>query len=104
MKPDTIVALATGAGRAGVAVIRLSGPAAGATLSALGDYGRLLGIAFQHADDLDDADRPEQAAAARRRLAELVAKAKTRLGGLADGPAKALLAALADRTAARHLS
>jgi tRNA U34 5-carboxymethylaminomethyl modifying GTPase MnmE/TrmE len=26
MKPDTIVALATGAGRAGVAVIRLSGP------------------------------------------------------------------------------
>lgn len=35
MKPDTIVALATGAGRAGVAVIRLSGPAAGPTLSAL---------------------------------------------------------------------
>ncbi len=35
MKPDTIAALATGAGRAGVAVIRLSGPAAGATLSAL---------------------------------------------------------------------
>jgi len=35
MKPDTIVALATGAGRAGVAVIRLSGPAAGSTLSAL---------------------------------------------------------------------
>jgi len=35
MKPDTIVALATGAGRAGVAVIRLSGPAAGATLCAL---------------------------------------------------------------------
>lgn len=35
MKPDTIVALATGAGRAGVAVIRLSGPAAGATLTAL---------------------------------------------------------------------
>ncbi|MEZ5972355.1 MAG: tRNA uridine-5-carboxymethylaminomethyl(34) synthesis GTPase MnmE [Hyphomonadaceae bacterium] len=35
MKPETIVALATGAGRAGVAVIRLSGPAAGPTLSAL---------------------------------------------------------------------
>jgi tRNA modification GTPase len=35
MKPDTIAALATGAGRAGVAVIRLSGPAAGATLQAL---------------------------------------------------------------------
>ncbi len=35
MKPDTIAALATGAGRAGVAVIRLSGPAAGVTLRAL---------------------------------------------------------------------
>ncbi len=35
MKPDTIVALASGAGRAGVAVIRLSGPAAGAVLRAL---------------------------------------------------------------------
>lgn len=35
MKPDTIVALASGAGRAGVAVIRLSGPHAGAALEAL---------------------------------------------------------------------
>jgi len=35
MKPDTIVALATGAGRAGVAVIRLSGAAAGVVLRAL---------------------------------------------------------------------
>src|SRR6185295_9045459 len=37
MKPDTIVALASGAGRAGVAVIRASGPAAGALLCALTD-------------------------------------------------------------------
>ncbi|MBC7769335.1 MAG: tRNA uridine-5-carboxymethylaminomethyl(34) synthesis GTPase MnmE [Phycisphaerales bacterium] len=37
MKPDTIVALASGAGRAGVAVIRLSGPASGPTLKALTD-------------------------------------------------------------------
>jgi tRNA modification GTPase len=37
MKPDTIVALASGAGRAGVAVIRLSGPAAGDVLRALTD-------------------------------------------------------------------
>ena len=35
MKPDTIVALASGAGRAGVAVIRLSGPHAGDVLGAL---------------------------------------------------------------------
>lgn len=37
MKPGTIVALASGAGRAGVAVIRLSGPAAGDVLRALTD-------------------------------------------------------------------
>jgi tRNA modification GTPase len=37
MKRDTIVALASGAGRAGVAVIRLSGPNAGDTLRALTD-------------------------------------------------------------------
>ncbi len=35
MKPETIIALASGAGRAGVAVIRLSGPASGAVLEAL---------------------------------------------------------------------
>ena len=37
MKPDTIVALASGAGRAGVAVIRVSGPAAGDVLRTLTD-------------------------------------------------------------------
>jgi tRNA modification GTPase len=37
MKPDTIIALASGAGRAGVAVIRVSGPGAGAVLGALTD-------------------------------------------------------------------
>jgi len=77
------------------------GGADGATLSALYDYGRLLGIAFQHADDLDDDDRPELAADARRRLGELVAKAKARLSILGDAPAVSLLAALAERTAAR---
>lgn len=35
MKPDTIFALASGAGRAGVAVVRLSGPKAGASLASL---------------------------------------------------------------------
>jgi tRNA modification GTPase len=35
MEPDTIVALASGAGRAGVAVIRVSGPGAGGLLRAL---------------------------------------------------------------------
>ena len=37
MKPQTIVALASGAARAGVAVLRLSGPQAGAALEALTD-------------------------------------------------------------------
>src|SRR5262245_53124359 len=37
MKRDTIAALATGAGRAGIAVVRLSGPEAGAVLRALTD-------------------------------------------------------------------
>jgi tRNA modification GTPase len=37
MKPDTIVALASGAGRAGVAVIRVSGPTSGDVLRALSD-------------------------------------------------------------------
>jgi tRNA modification GTPase len=37
MKPDTIVALASGAGRAGVAVIRVSGESAGDVLRALTD-------------------------------------------------------------------
>jgi tRNA modification GTPase len=37
MKRDTIAALASGAGRAGIAVVRLSGPRAGALLQALTD-------------------------------------------------------------------
>lgn len=39
MKPETIIALASGAGRAGVAVIRLSGPASAAALEALSGAG-----------------------------------------------------------------
>lgn len=39
MKPATIIALASGAGRAGVAVIRLSGPASTAALEALSGAG-----------------------------------------------------------------
>lgn len=62
MKPGTIVALASGAGRAGVAVIRLSGPAAGAVLRAMTDRDpppprRAARRAFCHPDgglSLDD--------------------------------------------------
>jgi hypothetical protein len=38
-----------------------------------------LGIAFQHADDLDDGDQPAFAADARRRLGELTAGALAEL-------------------------
>lgn len=50
-----------------------------ATRARLAAYGLALGIAFQHADDLADADHPEHAADARRRLAELIAEATAQL-------------------------
>lgn len=40
-------------------------------------YGRVVGIAFQYADDRDDGDFPELAEAARARGAELIAEART---------------------------
>jgi geranylgeranyl pyrophosphate synthase len=52
------------------------------TRAALGQYGLVLGIAFQHADDLDDGDQPTFAADARRRLGELAATAHAALAPL----------------------
>jgi geranylgeranyl diphosphate synthase type II len=43
--------------------------------AALGTFGQRFGIAFQHADDLDDADHPQYAGQARERLVELVSAA-----------------------------
>ncbi len=51
----------------------------------LAAFGMELGIAFQHADDLADADHPEHAPMARRRVAELVAHASALLAPLGDG-------------------
>jgi geranylgeranyl diphosphate synthase type II len=60
------------------AALEVGGAAAGATpdaLAMLGRFGAAYGVAFQHADDLDDADHPEHAATARARLEALVAEA-----------------------------
>ena len=50
--------------------------------SALSRFGQLYGIAFQHADDLDDADHVAHAAAARERLNTLIADAGSALAPL----------------------
>lgn len=59
-----------------------------ATTLALARYGECYGIAFQHADDLDDADHPGHAAQARQRVTVLIDEgvraARARLGARAD--------------------
>lgn len=68
-------------------------------VSALARFGERFGIAFQHADDLDDADHPEHAARARSQMRALVSDALAALealheparGGVLRGLAEALL-------------
>ena len=71
----------------------IAGEANLATRSALAGYGMAIGVAFQHADDLDDGDFAPHAAAAARRRAELGREAAARAAGL--GPRGALLTELA---------
>jgi geranylgeranyl pyrophosphate synthase len=52
-----------------------------ATCAALAEYGMAIGIAFQHADDRDDAEREEHAAAATARIAELGERARAIAAG-----------------------
>ena len=73
------------------AALEIGAAAAGAdepTTRALARYGECYGVAFQHADDLDDADHPGHAAEARQRVAALVAEgvsaARERLGPRAE--------------------
>ncbi|HTR54494.1 MAG TPA: polyprenyl synthetase family protein [Kofleriaceae bacterium] len=66
---------------------------------ALGRYGLAIGIAFQHADDRDDAELAEHAAAAADRMRRLCEDARAQLGPLGDRPA--LLHAIASWIAAR---
>ncbi len=67
------------------AAVSLGGAVAGANaaeLAALATFGACFGVAFQHADDLDDADHPAHAEAARARLGTLVSEAVRSLAPL----------------------
>ena len=84
------------------AAAELGGIAAGAPRTiceALGRYGMAIGIAFQHADDRDDAEFVEHAAAARDRMRALCDAAVRELAPLGGGSAS--LAALAGWIASR---
>jgi geranylgeranyl diphosphate synthase, type II len=83
--------------RAALEVGAAVGGAGAAELEALGRFGEEYGVAFQHADDFDDADHPQLAAAARERLVARVAAAVASVtplgprGGRLVGLARALL-------------
>ena len=68
--------------RAAVEIGGAVGGAGDGEMSALAAYGERFGVAFQHADDLDDADQPALAEAARARLPALVAEAEAVLAPL----------------------
>jgi geranylgeranyl pyrophosphate synthase len=83
------------------AAAELGAIAAGASIETrleLAAYGAYLGIAFQHADDLDDGDQPAFAADARRRLGELVWNAKATIRPL--GPSARMLVELVEHVGA----
>ena len=64
-----------------------------ATCAALGRYGMAIGIAFQHADDRDDAELLEHASAAADRMRTLCTQARAEIAPL--GPRAARLDAVA---------
>ncbi|HEY5950659.1 MAG TPA: polyprenyl synthetase family protein, partial [Kofleriaceae bacterium] len=82
------------------AAAELGAIAAGASRDArqaLARYGMAIGIAFQHADDRDDAELTEHAAAAAARMRELCSEARQAVQPLAS----TLLDSLASWIAAR---
>jgi geranylgeranyl pyrophosphate synthase len=89
--------------RAAVEVGAAMGGATDGQLAALGRFAEGYGVAFQHADDLDDGEHTEMGAVAGRRLGELVDQALGAVAGFdrrAD-PLRALGRALAARVPAR---
>ena len=88
--------------RAALEVGAAAGGAEPPAAAALARYGERFGIAFQHADDLDDADHPAHAATARQRLGALVDEAVRALDVLGRGAARleAFARALVRRSAA----
>jgi geranylgeranyl pyrophosphate synthase len=79
--------------RAALEIGAAAGGASGDDFRALGRFGEEYGVAFQHADDFDDADHPALASAARGRLIERVRAAEAAVDPL--GARGARLAALA---------
>jgi geranylgeranyl pyrophosphate synthase len=77
----------------------IAGGAEPAERRRLADYGMALGLAFQHADDLDDGEHGHLADRARARWAELVDQALAEVAPL--GPRGVRLAALARWVGAR---
>jgi geranylgeranyl diphosphate synthase, type II len=91
--PDTLGALEVLHGEKTAALFRASlevgAQAAGAppeTVAALGRFGTLYGIAFQHADDRDDAEHAELRASAHQRLLALVEQACATVTDIAPSP------------------
>ena len=79
------------------AACELGAIAAGASSelrTALASYGLDLGVAFQHADDFDDGDFPDQANIARQRRAALATRAEKSLEGLDVSDSRSSMALL----------
>jgi geranylgeranyl pyrophosphate synthase len=89
------------------AALEIGGAVGGADdrdLAALSVFGLQFGVAFQHADDLDDADHPAHASAARDRLGAMVdaaVKSVAPLGARGDRLAGIARGLLARRTSKR---
>jgi geranylgeranyl diphosphate synthase, type II len=71
----------------------IAGGAGAEARAALARYGMCIGIAFQHADDRDDAEFADLAAAAAARMRELATEAEALAAGL--GPRAAVLTEVA---------
>jgi geranylgeranyl pyrophosphate synthase len=78
--------------RAALEIGAAAGRASPAAATALGGFGQRFGVAFQHADDLDDADHPAYAARARERVVALVDEATRGLAGPLGERARRLVA------------
>jgi geranylgeranyl diphosphate synthase type II len=85
--------------RAALEVGALAAGAPATDLAALRDYGDFYGVAFQHADDLEDGEHGALAAEAKPRVKELADRAVAALSDLGPGaePLRALARALANR-------
>jgi geranylgeranyl pyrophosphate synthase len=93
--PDTLEGLETLHAEKTAALFRsaleVGGLAAGGSadvVTALARFGHAYGVAFQHADDRDDAEHTQHAAAARQRLETLVGEACAAVGPLGPGGAR----------------